>query len=160
MKNNKSSSAGFYDFDLYPLPDWGQIRPLIQGKGERGILILYRSTPDQAATMEAFLASIFKAASIQLSEDTYLLNLFDHKRVLLADFYKDYALEYIFAFGFSQAELGMQAQMPTYYPVELNQKIYVFADDIQLIYEERQQKGTKLSGALWKAIRQLFKSNS
>lgn len=159
MKNNKSSSAGFYDFDLYPLPDWGKIKPLIQGKGQRGVLILYRSVPDQAPEMEKFLASIFNAASVQLSEDTYLLNLFDHKRVLLADFYKEFTLNYIFAFGFSPPELGMQAQMPPYLPVELDQKVYVLADDIQLIHQERQQKGTKLSGALWKAIRQLFKNN-
>ncbi len=157
MKNNKRSSTGFYDFALYPLPGLAAIRNSIKGEGQRSIFIIYRSSEDQAATLEGFLNSIFNAAAVNLPKDAYLLNLPNNQRVLITDLYKEFAIDTIFAFGIRPAEIGIQAQFPSYLPVEIDQKTYLFADDIARIHEERQQKGTQLSGALWKAIRQLFK---
>ncbi|GJM31322.1 MAG: hypothetical protein DHS20C18_03230 [Saprospiraceae bacterium] len=157
MKKNKTSERGFFDFPIFPIPDFHKIEDKVDGKGQKSILIIYQASPNVAAILTNFLSSIFNAAKIDLLNDTYSINLTSQEGCLVSDLYKEKSIQYCFVFGLPPASIGLQAEIKLYQLTKIDGKVYLFADDIATIHKERQENGKQLSGALWKAIQQLFK---
>jgi len=150
-------NVSFLDFDLFMVADSGAISERCFGGGAKGVLIVLISPPELREEMEAFAAKVFAAAQIDLHKDATLLYLKPGEQFSLAQLSRQKPVRYVLAFGVPAADMGIQALAQAYQPAEVEGLTLLLAHDIAAIAEERKQGGKQLSGALWNALKAMFK---
>lgn len=150
-------NVSFLDFDLIMVADSGTLSERCFGGGAKGVLIVLTSPPEIREEMEAFAAKVFAAAQIDLHKDATLLYLHPGEQFNLAQLSRQKPVRYVFAFGVPAADMGIQALAKAYQPAEIEGLTLMLAHDIAAIAEERKQGGKQLSGALWNALKAIFK---
>lgn len=64
----------------------------------------------------------------------------------------------IMVFGISGKRLGLHFLIPNYAPIVVNDKTYLFADDLSVIQSEKAAGNARKAGALWQAVKAAFKN--
>ncbi|NUO03279.1 MAG: hypothetical protein HUU01_21930 [Saprospiraceae bacterium] len=147
----------FLDFDLIMIADSATISDRCFGGGAKGVLVILTSPPEIREEMEAFAAKVFAAAQIDLHKDATLLYVKPDEQFSLAQLSRQKPVRYVLAFGIPAANMGVQALVQAYQPAGIEGLTLMLAHDIAAIAEERKQGGKQLSGALWNALKLLFK---
>jgi len=149
--------VSFLDFDLFIAPDADVLGERCFGGGAKGVLVILRTPAALREEMEAFAGKVFAAAQIDLPKDALLLYLQANEHFSLANLCREKGLSHVIAFGIPAADMSVQALAQAYQPVEIEGIQLLLAHDISAIYEERQQGGKQMSGALWNALKLMFK---
>ncbi len=147
----------FLDFNLYIVPDANNLAERCFGGGAGGILVVLTTTAELREEMEAFVAKVLAAARIDLHKDAHVLYLKPGEQFSLPQLSRQKNIQQVLAFGIPAANMGIQALAQAYQPVEIEGLTLLLAHDIAAISEERKQGGKQLSGALWNALKIMFK---
>lgn len=147
----------FFDFDLFVVPERTQNTKTLQGKGERGIFIVYEPN-EELIELPGFLSKVLQAVKIDMDKDIYLLPLGPGSSFSFSALCGEKEINHIISFGIPAKRLGLHFNYQLYSPHGFNNRTFLFVDPLQAIFEERQAGGKRMSGALWKVLKTLFLS--
>lgn len=146
----------FFDFKIFPIQDAKSILENGKGAGQKGTIVVIQAN-QEINELEAFLEKMLRAVQLDLHQDTTLLNLTTSDTFSFSELSKyQNNIKKCIVFGVSPKRLGLQFILPKYKVLQHGTIQYLFADDIQAIYTERQAGGKKMSGTLWKALQTMF----
>ncbi len=152
-KNNLQPT--FLDFDLLDVPERDSVSAQMRGQNQKNVLIVF-PCDESKEELEAFLGKIFAAVQLDIKKDTIILNLTDRQRFSFIGTNQAQNFKTVIAFGIDAARMGVQFATPPYLPVQHEGTTFLFADDLEAIFEERQAGGKQMSGALWAALKEIF----
>ena len=144
------------DFPLYAVPDPDQPLVVPRGAGKRGIWVFFEPAAEDPAEIKNFLAKVFGAAKVDFEQDTYYISLTKGAPISFSQFSQAEDAKYVFIFGIEGHRIGLHFRLPAYQPVRFGSAVYLMADSIAAIYQERKDGGKAMSGKLWKALQHCF----
>ena len=147
----------FQRFAVYPIASDFEINAIKFGQNKQQIILLYNSNPEQDEMLIQFLGNIIKAVGYDLMEDTCFLKIPQKTTISFAQIQKEIPTKFFIVFGRTPSELGIHINSNLYQPFVNLDTTFLFADELQEIYEERQSGGKQKSSHLWKALKSLFK---
>lgn len=147
----------FFDFDLFVVPTRKQNTKIHHGNGEKGIFIIYESKEEEV-DLTNFLAKVLQAAKIDINKDIFLVSLKPDELLDFSAFCHERQIKHVLSFGIAPKRLGLHLNHQLYMPFLFNQRTFLFVDSLPAIFEERQEGGKRMSGALWKALKEVFLS--
>lgn len=147
------SEFGFFDFERYVLPDVAAQEQRISGMGAQGLFIVYQEEAQHSDDLPPFLANVLKAVGLDMVSDTWVLPLPTGGSLSTSYLHQQRGFKKVIAFGLSPQRLGLQADMPLYQPCALGLVTYFFADDLSLIYTERQAGKKERAMLLWQGLK-------
>lgn len=145
----------FLDFAIINVPESGDLSDQLYGQNRRNVLVVFQCDANNEE-LEDFLGKILAAVQLDLKKDTALLKLTANQRFSFSGLRRTYDFKTVIAFGISAGRMGVQFTTPLYQPVQHEGTTFLFSDDLEKIYEERQAGGKKMSAALWKALKEIF----
>ncbi len=125
------------------------------GANEQKTLIVFPTNENEAA-MRTFLAKMLAAAQLDLEKDVCTLSMMPFENFSFSRLRHHFDIQTCLVFGIPSERLGIHMQIKPYELLEYNGLRLVFVDDLQAIFDERQQGGKQMSGALWKVLQILF----
>lgn len=148
----------FFDFDLIRQPE-----PLDIAEGQAlaaELVVLFLEGEER----KDFLLNILKAAGYtNPKEEVLFLPLsegnaaFDLSTLLLRQSKKPRG---VLIFGLKASALGLHFNLGNYIPVEVNGVVYLLADDLLQIKNEKAAGNAQKAGALWRAVKATFAKNT
>lgn len=148
-------NTSFFDFKLFAIPENDNSSERCIGENAKHLLLLYHPG-EQQEELQSFLAKILQAIQLDLQKDALQLPINTDESIQLAAIANTKKCRTVIIFGHSLAQLGLHLELPLYYPT-LHQGItFLLTDPLLSIYQERQNGGKKMSGALWSALREIF----
>lgn len=143
------------NFDVFDLAaETGEILRF-EGNNARNILLIYE--PEADNNLLSFLERVFRAAQVDLQNDSYLLAVTDRSELPgYAQLSKSADFQMFISFGFKPADFGLHFNWAYYTPLEFQSKTFLFCDSVALLMEERAQNGSERSGPFWKALQHIF----
>jgi len=145
----------FNNTDIFVLPEFKKQALKVAGNNKKGILVVIRvAEPDQQ--LLSFLGKILKAVKINMEEDAHILNITNVSSISFSQINAEKEYKHLLSFGVSPEELGLRVDHQLYRPLQISSTIFLFANPLPAIFEERQQGKKKMSTALWKALQALF----
>lgn len=143
------------NLDIIDVLDNEVVAQRCTGTNEKKILIVFQTGENEAA-MRAFLAKMLAAAQLDLEKDVCTLSIMPFEKISFSRLRHQFDIQTCLAFGIPPEHLGIYMQIKPYELLEYNALRFVFVDDLQAVFEERQQGGKQMSGALWKVLQMLF----
>ena len=145
----------FFNFELFQIADKLEYAKIAYGNPKAAYLILLQSGEHWDEQIKPFLEKVLKAIQIQLDQDTVFINLSPDQQLNISSVKRHFAPKKILIFGIPPKTLGIQFPMPAYQVIEHQNCQFLWADNIEVIYEERQNGGKAMSAQLWKSLQQL-----
>ena len=144
----------FENFKVYDLAGDIKITP---GAGDdKQILLIVQSEDRLSDELKQFLAKIVQAVDRNLDQDFWMLTISEATKLSFVDLVKDHNIQQTIVFGVQPGQLGININAPLYKPIHLSTNEFLFADDLQLIFEERQRGEKKMAGLLWQGLKMFF----
>ncbi len=150
MKNN------FIDFPLFVVPEIDPKQCL--GANNEQVLVVYQVTAARE-DLEAFLGKILTAVQLDIQKDVALLAITPGTSFSLSRLRRQVPVRKAIFFGVEPGAVGLHCAGRRYAPLAFSDFTCVFADELGTIFQERQQGGKRLSGALWQSLQELFVRN-
>lgn len=148
--------ATFFDFDIINVPDSSQLTARTIGKNEKGIFILFQDNQDNREELALFLEKILAAVQLNAQKDTLIMEITAAATISFIGLRQRFNFRYFICFGINPKQLGVQFETKPYQAIRHDGITFIFADDLQKIYEERQQGGKQMSGELWRVLKTMF----
>jgi hypothetical protein len=145
----------FLDFHVINVPESESLSDQLRGQNQRNVLVVFQCDTNNEE-LEAFLGKILAAVQLDLTKDTTLLKLTANQRFSFTGLHRAHDLKTVIAFGIAAERMGVQFATPLYQPIRHEGVTFLFSDDLEKIYEERQAGGKKMSASLWKALKEIF----
>ena len=145
----------FLDFDVIHLADTTAIAERCKGQNVQKTLAIFQ-VGEQEEELGAFLEKVLAAAQLNLTTDILSLILSPNENCSFIGLCQRFEIQTLLVFGINSERLGIHFQVVPYEFLRYEGRNYVFLDDLQLIYDERQQGGKRMSGELWKILKTLF----
>lgn len=146
----------FDNFNLIAVPDLAQVQNLGKGAHEKGLIIFWESALVETQDLEQFLSKILTAVQFNLQNDAFLIQLKPNQKIPFTSINHLKPNQYLISFGIEPNRLGLHFTFLKYQNFKHQTIKYLFADDLQAIFEERQRGEKQMSAALWKALKRLF----
>lgn len=145
----------FKDTNIFALPE-AEKQPIeLLGNNKKGVLIVFRAQ-GWNQELRNFLEKILRAVQLNFEEDIHYLNITNHPSISFFQLNQNKAYRHVIAFGLAPKELGLNIESRLYQPILLSDIQWLFAHNIQDIFEERQQGKKQMAAALWKALQLMF----
>ena len=138
----------FFDFKIITVSDPKNIIDQCSGNAQKGIFICYPTTDESMAN---FLTKILSAVKLNLKADVLILTKTPDNDFSFSPLAKELGIQKAIFFGQSPQTVGLQINCPKYQPFQLNDCLFLFADDLASISANQQLK--KL---LWNALKEIF----
>ena len=146
----------FDNFNLIAVPDLEQVQNIGIGAHQKGLIIFWESALTDTQELEQFLSKILSAVQFNLQSDTFLIKLKPDQKIPFTSINYLKPSQYLVSFGIAPTRLGLHFNVQKYQDFQHQQIKYLFTDDLQAIFEERQRGEKQMSAALWKALKRLF----
>lgn len=144
----------FQNFRIYPIQEDHSV---ISGECNQGILVVLRALdPQKEQELIPFLAKILQAVQLDLDKDAALIYLFQGQRLNLNHLRRTIKINKVICFGLSASDIGLNAITPEYVPFNINPCQYLFAEDLDIIYQERKKGGKQKAGKLWQSLKEMI----
>ena len=105
-----------------------------------------------------FLEKILAAVQLDMGRDTCLLRLHPGESFSWGLLHNRFPAATFLSFGVEPSRLGLRFGLLPYQPVQHAGTTYLLADDINVVFEERQRGGKERAGLLWRSLREIFPS--
>jgi hypothetical protein len=151
-------NSNFIDFKLFAVFGLDESAPLGRGGNRKGIAVVFEALEGETEPLREFLLRVFNALKLDLDEDALLLPIRPGERLNLQNLCRKYDIRFLISFGVSPNRLSMHVNEVKYHPFRLNERTFIFADDLSRIKEERDKGGKRMSGMLWEALQAMFSS--
>lgn len=145
----------FKHINLFSLPETEKQAFEGFGNDNKAILLILR-VKEWDQELKTFLGKILKAVDLDIEEDIYCINITNHSSISFSRLPGKNNYQNIICFGLAPTEIGLTVDCKMYQPFVLSNKNWLFAHNLQDIFEERQQGKKQMAGALWNAMKQLF----
>ncbi len=145
----------FKDINIFALPEAEKQQIELLGNNKKAVLIVIRAQ-EWNQEIQAFLGKILGAVQLNFEEDIHCVNITNHPSISFFQLNQNKAYRHVIAFGLPPKELGLNIESRLYQPTLLSDIQWLFAHNIQDIYEERKQGKKQMAGALWKALKDMF----
>jgi hypothetical protein len=145
----------FKDTNIFSLPETGKQHLDLLGNNQKAVLVVLR-VKEWNQELHTFLGKILGAVQLNLDEDTHCLNITNHPTISFSQLNQKQPYRQVICFGLKPEELGVNIHAQMYQPFVLSDVHWLFANDLQAIYEERQAGKKQMAGALWKALKDMF----
>lgn len=145
----------FKDANIFALPESEKQQLEYFGNNQKGILIVLR-VKEWNQELRAFLGKILYAVKLDFDEDIHCLNITNHPSISFSQLNQKNTYQYVICFGLKPKETGLTVEGHLYQPFQLSGIQWLFANNLEDIYEERQQGKKQMAGALWKALQNMF----
>ena len=145
---NVNLLSDFLNFDLYPLNDNLDDANTIYNNDARQTLIVIRNTDEQHLE---FLSKILSAIKYDMTQDVVLIAINPDAAIHLTQLTKTYDVFNILLFGIQPKDIGLNGQIPNYYPISINEKRILVADALAKISTNQSKKKD-----LWTALQRMF----
>lgn len=145
----------FFDFDILDLPENDNLTGRLSGENAKGILIVFQNAQNNEELLP-FLEKILVAVQLNAPKDTLVLEITAQEKFSFLGLSQKLGFQYFISFGIEPERMGLYYENTLYQPLQYDNCTFLFADDLQKIFEERQQGGKRMSGELWKVLKSLF----
>jgi hypothetical protein len=145
----------FLNFDLIALADTEAIAERCEGQNARKTLVIFQAA-ENPEVLRSFLGKVLAAVQLDLTNDVLALTVTPDEKFSFSGLCQLFDIQSLILFGIKPENLGIHFQFTPYDLLRYEGRAYLFVDDLQLIYEERQQGGKRMSGELWKVLKTLF----
>ncbi|HMQ48052.1 MAG TPA: hypothetical protein PKA00_11830 [Saprospiraceae bacterium] len=149
-------NSTFIDFDLIDISEAVDVQKMLPDNGLKSILVFLPISNQSEAHLIGFLEKVFAAVQIDLKRQVSLFFLTNETPLNLNSLHRLADIPHVLFFGISPEAVGLNMEYSYYQPILFQSCTYLFAHDLNTLYEERQQGGKQYSGALWKNLKQLF----
>ena len=147
--------SSFNNFQIFAVPE--RDKALKDKKGDNGKeLIIVWESAEESAELEAFLAKVLSAIQFKLDKDSLLVRLTPGENISSISLRQKHNMSYLISFGVDPRRLGLHFEHTLYQAFQHQGITYLFVDDLEAIFEERQEGGKQKSSALWKALQHIF----
>jgi hypothetical protein len=119
------------------------------GKFAKKILLVALAEPNSNAN-QAFISKVLQAANLDLQNDALFVEVPENAAVNCFNGLAERP-QYIFVFGLTPKQVGLQTFVPPYQSLQLNGSTWLFADSLANLEPDREKKGK-----LWVALKALF----
>lgn len=144
----------FKNDEIFLLPSSESIVNKIKGGNKKKIFILYQA-PEGDNELLAYLKKILAAVKVDLEADSLYLNLQDQS-LDFSSLNKQLNCQTILIFGPLAARCGINLQLPLYHPTPIQDLQLLYCNDLQAIFDEKNQAKRPKASALWKSLQLLF----
>lgn len=149
-------NSTFIDFDLIDISEASDVQKMLLNDGLQTILVFLRSSDQNEAHLIGFLEKVFAAVQIDVKRQVSLFFVASHMPLSLNQLKRLGPVQYVLFFGILPETVGLNIEYTLYQPLPFQTCTYLFAHDLNTLYEERLQGGKQYSGALWKSLKSLF----
>lgn len=139
----------YSDRDLIFIAPEESLLSRAEGGYARRILILVR-TDESAENGRFFLQKVLAAAQLSLERDVLLAEWPENKAFSMASVFNKQP-EFVFVFGFSPRECGLEIEWPMYEPLVFRNIQFLFADSLKMLEPDKNRKGR-----LWSILKMWF----
>lgn len=147
---NLISDTEVFGVNIIQSPDLAGLEDMFLGEGSGGHLIV--SLKDEHTNNNhTFLKKVFQAVNLNISTDSYLLELEVNQKIALGPVLRHKGINSIIVFGLATENLGMHLQLQRYQIASLETQKILLADDLHTI-----QSSEKLKRALWNNLKEMF----
>lgn len=146
----------FIDFKIVDIPELTQWPERRKGENARRVLIIHSAGAEDADTLQGFLARIVGAVGLDLNRDAHLIVMQPDESCIIHALRPSIEADTLLIFGIAPASLGLRFKAPLYQPIRQGGITYFFADDLTLLFQERQRGEKERSAALWQGLQELF----
>lgn len=144
-----------FGLEIVDIAETSAIAARCTGHHAKKVLIVFQATTNEDE-LRVFLAKVLAAAQLNLEQDVSLLIIKLGEKISFIQMCQMFDIQTLIVFGIPPAHLGIHLQVIPYTIIQHENHRYVFVDDLQQIFEERQQGGKRLSGELWQVLKALF----
>jgi len=144
-----------FDLEIIDFSEAETIAARCTGENAKTVLVIFQTTENQEE-LKAFLGKVLSAVQLDFEKDTLSLAVEKEEKFSFIQLCQSFDIQILIAFGIAPQHLGLHFRTSPYDLIRHDQRNYVFVDDLQLIYEERQQGGKQMSGKLWHTLQSLF----
>ena len=148
FKNFKITNVPSGDFDVE-----------IMGDNQKQLLLVVQISDSFPDELDVFLEKIFQAAGVDPKRDAIILKLPADKEIPFALLKQRYDFKNVVVFGALKNNLGLNFTILPYQLTKLATIHFLFADNLNQIFQERQNGGKKMAAKLWKALKIMFKES-
>lgn len=142
-------------FEIIALPTDSGALPRLEGENAREILLLFKKDEDPA--IKEFLLRMMRAANIELSKDTHFIGVEQGFEPSFAKLCHTVSFQKLLIFGIKPPAIGLHIEYSLYQPIVFRDKTILISDCLRDLSEERARNGKERSGALWAAMKEIFK---
>ncbi len=145
---NTVLTKDFLNFSIYP--EMATMPTLVYSGNEKKTLIVLKNTGTDNIP---FLTSILKAIRFDVTKDVVLFHFFEKDTTSLQFLKKKFEIKNVLLFGINPSQVGIQAKIPHYYPIEIANTKFLVVEDLNII-----EKNVGKKKQLWGGLQQLFLS--
>lgn len=142
-------------FEIIALPTDSGALPRLEGENAREILLLFKKDEDPA--IKEFLLRMMRAAGVELNKDTYFAGIEQGFEPSFAQLWHLVPFQKLLIFGIKPQAIGLHLEYTLYQPIVFRDKTILISDCLRDLSEERARNGKERSGALWAAMKEIFK---
>ena len=135
--------------NIYCLPEGDSGFSAIHKSNLRHTLIVLEAK--DGSESEAFLAKIFEAVNIDLTNDVLLLSGTLQSKISFASLIANNQIKNVLSFGIDPKQLGIHFYLDKYQIVEHQQVHFLLADALAAIQQDR-----NLKSQLWSSLKNMF----
>jgi hypothetical protein len=122
---------------------------LAEGDFAKNILVVALAEP-QTVENRAFITKVLSAANLDLLKDTFFVEISGSTALNCFNDLPERP-KFILVFGLPPKQVGLQAAVQAYQPLQLQNTTWVFADALSILEPNRDKKGQ-----LWTILKSLF----
>ncbi|MEL7122324.1 MAG: hypothetical protein AAFO07_22960 [Bacteroidota bacterium] len=146
----------FNSTGLIVIPDWNES----DLKGKNGKKVLVVTQMDEVSDdLVQFLTKILEAVKLNFSADVHFYNITHGQSISFFELNKSHQYRKIISFGANPSDLCLKIQVNLYENIELQDKSFLFVDDLNVIFQERKAGKKAKAAQLWQALKNLFKTS-
>jgi len=147
---------GFFNFKVFVLPEGDEAPATGHGKGQKGLLVIYKPGETPTETLNSFLDKILKAIDYDLDRDAVTYYKTPQQHLSLVDLHREGTFQHILLFGLTPAQFDLDLDVSLYEATTWENTQFLYADGLEAIYRERQAGGKEKSARLWAMLKQTF----
>jgi len=147
----------FIDYKVYTGIDIDNdiLKKISFGSNQKSICFVYqcKDSPEEVQKARDFLEKIVGAIQLDFEQDTLSFNVTQDITCSFRSL-KEFNVKHLFVFGRTPAELGIQAAIPMYKAMSINECCVFFADDLDNLTANQDKKRL-----LWNYLKSTFLSD-
>ncbi len=149
-----SATMGFIDYKVYTGIDIDNdiLKKISFGSNQKGICFVYecKDSLEEVQKARDFLKKIVGAIRLDFEQDTLSLNVTQDNTCSFRSL-KEFNVKHLFVFGRTPSDLGIQAAIPMYKAMTINECAVFFADDLDNLIANQDKKRL-----LWNHLKSTF----
>lgn len=137
----------FLNFDIYKITNNSENINIIYNNDVRKTMILIKNSDEEHLD---FLSKILGAVQFDI-KDVVLIGIEQNIQLSLTQIIKTVDIDKVVLFNIAPKDIGLNCQLPNYFPLKINEQMFLLADSLSQIFKNKVKKKE-----LWTALQKMF----